>query len=396
MTTGIPTDDSSIKAIMAQNSTLRASIAQLRKKNAEVVSLISLFLTPPLLPLSCQLRNKLQSSNTNPSSSSASSRRPRQPSSRGRGSSRDRSIEHKDQSVDRSEGDDSSDGEESDRDNSPPPHQQNRPQHNNTATTNTNSTAIETGIQAVVEECITATIRDTVRANPLSEKIPITVLQETIQEIRNELKPHITLSVNVSRNRFHWNRRIKEYSENLFDGSSGRGGGGGTELVEIPSDVKEEIQSVVKKSLSIPAGMFVVEQLLCVCHYLLFLNLVLVYSEMISLTMLALTYTHSRVSILEGTSPPMHPSFSSPPPPAVPYGSPYEDDDDPPYSTSSSPLTTQPTLYHPNDSLATNTNRPPEPGTRNHQRMGTERNKTTSSSSSHHSNSQSQRRTKRY
>jgi hypothetical protein len=36
---GIPTDDASIKAMMSQNATLRSSIAQLRKKNAEVSSL---------------------------------------------------------------------------------------------------------------------------------------------------------------------------------------------------------------------------------------------------------------------------------------------------------------------------------------------------------------------
>jgi hypothetical protein len=123
---------------------------------------------------------------------------------------------------------------------------------------------------------------------------------------------------------------------------------------------------------------------------------------MISLTMLALTYTHSRISILEGTSPPV-------PSPAadLPYG---ESDEDFPYSSSSSPLNTQPTLYHPNDSLYTGTNSKHSlagnatnysegSGTLHRQRMGTERHKATSPSShSLHSNpqtQQSQRRTKR-
>jgi hypothetical protein len=159
-------------------------------------------------------------------------------------------MERSDDNEESSDGD-----EESDRDTSPPPpsaaasvassYRQNRSQNNN-ATPNT-SVPLDAAIQEVVEECITTTIRETVRANPLSEKIPITVLQETIQEIQNELKTHITLTVNVSRSRFHWNQRIKEYSERFP--TEGMGG------VGIPSDVKEEIQSVVKKSLSIPAGL---------------------------------------------------------------------------------------------------------------------------------------------
>lgn len=42
---GAPTDDASIKALMAQNTTLRSSIAQLRKKNAEVRYSFSTILT---------------------------------------------------------------------------------------------------------------------------------------------------------------------------------------------------------------------------------------------------------------------------------------------------------------------------------------------------------------
>lgn len=57
--------------------------------------------------------------------------------------------------------------------------------------------------------------------------------------------------------------------------------------------------------------------------------------------MLALTYTHSRVSVIEGTLP-------TSPPPSAPNPSPYDYDDMPPPDMTSS---SQPTLYHPNDSL---------------------------------------------
>lgn len=59
--------------------------------------------------------------------------------------------------------------------------------------------------------------------------------------------------------------------------------------------------------------------------------------------MLALTYTHSRVSIIEGTLP----SAGSGTNTTVP-STPYDYDDIPPTATANS----QPTLYHPDDSLS--------------------------------------------
>jgi hypothetical protein len=97
-------------------------------------------------------------------------------------------------------------------------------------------------------------IRATVRSNPLSEKIPVTVLQETIEEIKSEIKSQITLSVSVAGNRYQWHQRIRDWTATVE--GEGRGGDeeGGSGAVVVPRDVREEIESVVKKSLAIPVG----------------------------------------------------------------------------------------------------------------------------------------------
>ena len=94
---------------------------------------------------------------------------------------------------------------------------------------------------------------------------------------------------------------------------------------------------------------------------------------MVSLTMLALTYTHSRVSIIEGNT-----TSSSSPPPSSFSSPPYKSYDINEITRTTIPMTrpstipstttiptrttnkitseeyfTQPTLYHPNDSLKT-------------------------------------------
>lgn len=192
------------------------------------------------------MKNKLQSVTNTPSSSS---RRPRTSSKANRDHRKDSSLERSDN--------ESTEDEDSDH-NAPLPSQSHKlkspgPSSNTPSTpVSSSSPEIEASIQGVVDEALLAAIKETVRANPLSEKIPVTVLQETLQEIRSEIKSQVALTISVSSSRFHWSQRIKEYSESYFETKRSDQSHEGS--ITVPADVKEEIQSMVKKSLSIPAG----------------------------------------------------------------------------------------------------------------------------------------------
>lgn len=194
------------------------------------------------------MRNKLQST----AGAQSSGRRPRT------SSKRDRSTERKDNSVGRSD-DESSEDEDSD----PNSHPLSNLQKSKSLAPTSNIPAampsslipgIEAAIQAVVDETLLLAIKDAVKANPLSEKIPVTVLQETLHEIRSEIKSQVTLTVSVSSSRFRWVQRIKEYCEGSYESKGSERYDDG--LITVPPDVREEIQSIVHKSLSIPAGEF--------------------------------------------------------------------------------------------------------------------------------------------
>ncbi len=144
-------------------------------------------------------------------------------------------------------GDESSDGEDSD----PSPDNQGTKLSSGRGA----STELLPSVSRAVDEVLVQKIKEIASSNPLSEKIPVTVLNETVQEIANEIKEQILLSVTVSNNRYHWKERIKDYLENEEEEKERYG-------EEIPGEIREEIESCIKKSLLIPSG----SRIFQLCH----------------------------------------------------------------------------------------------------------------------------------
>lgn len=229
--------DSDLKTVMAQNTTLRASVAQLRKKNAE-------------------LKTKLQNSSTGPGVSV---------SGRPRGSSREKkpapaSAMGSSGGSAPPGGDSTEEGEDSD---APPPNRVSHRVSGRRTESRLKFNDLPEFVQQITATMTTTYVREIVHGNPLSEKIPVTVLQETVAEIVTQIKSQISPSVCIACEKNKWS-------------------------LDDSYDCTLDIEKFVRKTLSLPK----------------------VYSDAVSLTMLALTYTHSRVSALEDDC--LHPPDDTP------------------------------------------------------------------------------------
>lgn len=97
-------------------------------------------------------------------------------------------------------------------------------------------------VQEIAWGAVLAYTREVVRANPLSDKIPVTVLQETTSEIAMHVRSQVTLPLLIAAGSKRWQLSREEELDNAQ--------GVGREDVDIPV----EVEACVKKTLSIPKG----------------------------------------------------------------------------------------------------------------------------------------------
>ena len=135
-------------------------------------------------------------------------------------------------------------------------------------------------MQDIAHSAILAYSREVVRSNPLADRIPVTVLQETISEIAVHVRTQVALPLLIAAGNKRWKLSMEEGEG---DGASG------------DVDVEGEVEACVKKTLSTPKGNDNSSYIQLPDTYCVHT----VYAEIVALSMMALTYTHSRVSALE-------------------------------------------------------------------------------------------------
>jgi hypothetical protein len=91
-------------------------------------------------------------------------------------------------------------------------------------------------VQEIAWGAVLAYTREVVRCNPLSDKIPVTVLQETISEIAMHVRAQVTLPLLIAAGSKRWQLPGGEWER------------------EGEVDVPGEVEACVKKTLSIPKG----------------------------------------------------------------------------------------------------------------------------------------------